>query len=375
MSERKEGLISFPAYEDLSDYEGYLVKLVNDSGTPKVARPTANTDVCPFVVRNGNTAGELVDLEPLTAWTQVQVKAKGTGSPGDAVILADIGTAADKGKVRAKTGNDPFVAHGIAEEAWVDGQMVKVRPVMYTSTLAQMIFDSLFDANTILYATVDNTPAALTVGEQTILGRITGGGIDALTGPEVRGVTDPITWTATAVAADVLAIPVTHRTVNKTSGADAEACTLADGSFLGQKLNVNLVTDGGGDATITPTTASGFTSVVLKDAGDYVELEWTTAGWRICGFGNALSMPQGATHKVVAAGIHDWAGGAATTDSIAVTGLLATDIVLATLVARGGTETLELAGNDADNDQIDLTLSANGTDGTTKVAYAVLRAH
>jgi hypothetical protein len=83
---------------------------------------------------------------------------------------------------------------------------------------------------------------------------------------------------------------------------------------------------------------------------------------------------QTATYTPVAAGIHAWAGGAATTDSIAVAGLLATDIVLCTLVARAATETLVLAVNDAGNDQIDLTLSANGTDGTTKVCYQVLRA-
>lgn len=82
----------------------------------------------------------------------------------------------------------------------------------------------------------------------------------------------------------------------------------------------------------------------------------------------------GLSHIPVASGIHDWAGGAAATDSIEVVGLLATDIVIATLVARAGAETLVMAANDAGNDQIDLTLSANGTDGTTKVAYTVLRA-
>jgi hypothetical protein len=82
----------------------------------------------------------------------------------------------------------------------------------------------------------------------------------------------------------------------------------------------------------------------------------------------------GSSHIVVAAGIHVWAGGAAATDSIAVVGLLAGDVIQTTLVARAGAEVLELAVNDAGNDQIDLTLSANGTDGTTKVAYSVLRA-
>ena len=78
--------------------------------------------------------------------------------------------------------------------------------------------------------------------------------------------------------------------------------------------------------------------------------------------------------RVIAAGVHTWAGGAATTDSIAVVGLETTDVVICTLAARASTETLVLVANDGGNDQIDLTLSANGTNGTTKVSYLVLRA-
>ena len=80
------------------------------------------------------------------------------------------------------------------------------------------------------------------------------------------------------------------------------------------------------------------------------------------------------THKIVAAGIHDWAGGAATTDSISVPGLLATDIIQCSLVARPATETLVLSAYNATGPVIDLTLSANGTDVTTKIAYTVIRA-
>lgn len=46
--------------------------------------------------------------------------------------------------------------------------------------LALYVTKALFDANTILFATSDNTPAALTVGEQTVVGRATGGAIAAL---------------------------------------------------------------------------------------------------------------------------------------------------------------------------------------------------
>ena len=44
-----------------------------------------------------------------------------------------------------------------------------------------LVEKSLFDAHTVLAATTDDTPAALTVGEQTVVGRITGGNIAALT--------------------------------------------------------------------------------------------------------------------------------------------------------------------------------------------------
>lgn len=84
-------------------------------------------------------------------------------------------------------------------------------------------------------------------------------------------------------------------------------------------------------------------------------------------------LPGGNSFRIIAAGIHTWAGGVAVADSIAVVGLLPTDIVLATLVARSATQTLVVALNDEANDQIDLTLSANGANCSEKIAYAVLR--
>ena len=39
------------------------------------------------------------------------------------------------------------------------------------ASLSDYVTKALYDAHTILYATTDNTPAALTVGEQTLVGR------------------------------------------------------------------------------------------------------------------------------------------------------------------------------------------------------------
>ena len=61
--------------------------------------------------------------------------------------------------------------------------------------------------------------------------------------------------------------------------------------------------------------------------------------------------------RVIAAGIHPWAGGAAVADSIAVAGLLATDVVVASLAAQGAAEVLVTAVANETTHAIDLTLS------------------
>jgi len=43
-----------------------------------------------------------------------------------------------------------------------------------------VVNDSLFDANTILKADSDDTPVALTIAEQEVVGRLTGGNIDGI---------------------------------------------------------------------------------------------------------------------------------------------------------------------------------------------------
>lgn len=95
-----------------------------------------------------------------------------------------------------------------------------------------------------------------------------------------------------AVAADVLAIPVTHPIVSKTTGADAEALTLADG-VAGQVLKVILATDGGGTGTLTPSTSTGWATIVFADAGDQATLLYVddTVGWIIVGLSGVAAPP------------------------------------------------------------------------------------
>ena len=95
-----------------------------------------------------------------------------------------------------------------------------------------------------------------------------------------------------AVAADTLAIPITHPIVSKTTGGDAEALTLANGSE-GQMLVIILATDGGGDGTLTPVTATGWATIVFADAGDRAVLYYVddTVGWIILGLSGVSGPP------------------------------------------------------------------------------------
>jgi hypothetical protein len=80
--------------------------------------------------------------------------------------------------------------------------------------------------------------------------------------------------------------------VGKTTGADAEALTLADG-VEGQILVISLETDGGGTGTLTPSTASGFVSIAFADAGDTAALMFvnSTVGWVILGTAGVTAPP------------------------------------------------------------------------------------
>ena len=96
----------------------------------------------------------------------------------------------------------------------------------------------------------------------------------------------------TTSAAASLAIPVTHSYVAKTTGAGAEALTLANG-VPGQIITISLVVDGGGTGTLTPATKSGFVSIAFADAGDTASLLYVndTVGWVILGTAGVAAPP------------------------------------------------------------------------------------
>lgn len=78
------------------------------------------------------------------------------------------------------TGADEISVTGLS------GTLADDQHVLDAEVTAVAVAKALYDAYSILIATSDDTPIALTVAEQTLVGRITGGIIAALTAAQVR---------------------------------------------------------------------------------------------------------------------------------------------------------------------------------------------
>lgn len=130
-SDTQVGDIVVRAGENLTGKEGLLTVLTHDTGVAEMKLPAANSDYALYLLLDGAGDGEHVSVRALEMGRNVRLTLKGTCNPGDVLVLADVGTAADKGKVRAlPTGAGTYRGLAIAEEKGVDGQFVLVRPVM-----------------------------------------------------------------------------------------------------------------------------------------------------------------------------------------------------------------------------------------------------
>jgi len=96
----------------------------------------------------------------------------GTTPSGSAATVAARFTAAESATADAQA--DATTA--LADAATADGKAVTAQ-----ATADAAVSKATYDAHSVLAATIDDTPAAVTVAEQTLLGRKTGGNIAALT--------------------------------------------------------------------------------------------------------------------------------------------------------------------------------------------------
>jgi hypothetical protein len=120
-----------------------------------------------------------------------------------------------------------------------------------------VVLKSLFGAQSVLAATTDDTPAAVTVAEQTIVGRKTGGNVAALTATEVRAILN-VEDGADVTDADNVA----------SAGAIMESDIVAKGDLIvGSAAGTPAILTKGTDGQVLKALASEATGLVWGDAG------------------------------------------------------------------------------------------------------------
>ena len=76
------------------------------------------------------------------------------------------------------------------------------------------------------------------------------------------------------------AVDLTNLVTELTTAAGAAAVTLADGTTSGQIKIITMVVDGGGTATVTPTTFASGTTLAFDAVAETATLVWTSSiGW------------------------------------------------------------------------------------------------
>jgi len=156
------------------------------------------------------------------------------------------------------------------------------------NTDTAFVTKATYDANTILAANSDDTPAAVTMTEQTVLGRLTGGNIKALSVAELQALvaaSGGMQWSA--ITSDPAPAVSQHGYLCDTSGA-AFSVTLPASPSVGDIVGV---ADGTGTFDSNNLTIGRATKNIMGIAEDLVVdrknasfclvYEGASAGWRI----------------------------------------------------------------------------------------------
>lgn len=125
--------------------------------------------ICYLVDGEGSAADDLATINTGVESQPIIIKANGV------IITLKHGT----GNIQLSGGSDYALAASSQVILFYDGTNWRDL-VVPSGNLTAYVAKALFDAHTVLYATVNDTPAALTVSEQTVVGRLTGGNISAV---------------------------------------------------------------------------------------------------------------------------------------------------------------------------------------------------
>lgn len=118
------------AGEDLTGMRSRLVVVTHDAGVPEAKLPAANNADALYQLQETGADTELVSIERFGSHREFRVPLKDAVNPGDRLVLADVATAADRGKLRKlPVAAGTYRVLAISREAGVADQHVKCDPV------------------------------------------------------------------------------------------------------------------------------------------------------------------------------------------------------------------------------------------------------
>lgn len=174
-----------------------------------------------------------------------------------ATSIASLGSLATDSEVTSAVSNhaaatDPHGDRAFATSAVAthEADTTSVHGIADTSALAltsNVVTKALYDAQTVLAATSDNTPAALTVTEESVVGRLTGGNVAAVNPSAVAQTINTQTDDYILVLGDA------GKIVEMNCG-DADTLTVPPNSSVAFPVGtrVDVVQYGAGAITLTP---------------------------------------------------------------------------------------------------------------------------
>lgn len=207
-----------------------------------------------------HTAGSAI-----TAGTPVLTAAGAVGIPANDIASGDTDELDICGRFRA---------WGVASQAWAVGDRVgwdadgdPLNGTAGTGAYTKTVANWNFAVGTVVEAKAAGTEMGVILLDEPTQLFVPQGAQQSLSGAGAVNVTSYSTmWTTTG----------------------ANAGTLADGTRVGQLKEIMLTVDAG-DGTLTPATASGFTTITFSNIGDMVLLQWTIDGWIILKSGNVAT--------------------------------------------------------------------------------------
>jgi hypothetical protein len=150
--------------------------------------------------------------------------------------------------------------------------ILKSNGTNWVESTAAFVPRSLYDAQTILAATTDNTPAAVTVGEQTVVGRLTGGNIKAISTAELAGLlsgqsltlatVNGTTFDTNVAAAGVTLVGTTLAADGTDADISISVTPKGTGSVVISKVDVDGGTIDGTTIGATTPAAGTFTTLI-----------------------------------------------------------------------------------------------------------------